>query len=57
VSQGTSQRFLRRFHGRQKCEVDTEKDCAWEVIYESLEMIGCLDQLKGIRDVKDRLAE
>ncbi|WP_277749695.1 MULTISPECIES: hypothetical protein [Methanohalophilus] len=27
------------------------------MIYESLEMIGCLDQLKGIRDVKDRLAE
>lgn len=31
-----------------KCEVDPEKDCVWELIYERLEKIGRLDLLEKI---------
>nr|HID59511.1 hypothetical protein [Desulfobacterales bacterium] len=31
-----------------KCEVDPEKDCAWVKIYERLERLGRLDQIKEI---------
>ncbi|MGM0771015.1 MAG: methylenetetrahydrofolate reductase C-terminal domain-containing protein [Halobacteriota archaeon] len=40
-----------------KCEVDPEKDCAWELIYERLERIGRLDLLDDVRDAKDRLVK
>ncbi|WP_135610382.1 methylenetetrahydrofolate reductase C-terminal domain-containing protein [Methanococcoides sp. AM1] len=40
-----------------KCEVDPEKDCAWELIYERLERIGRLDLLDEVRDAKDRLVK
>ncbi|WP_135606791.1 methylenetetrahydrofolate reductase C-terminal domain-containing protein [Methanococcoides sp. NM1] len=40
-----------------KCEVDPEKDCAWELIYERLERIGRLDLLDAVRDAKDRLVK
>ena len=40
-----------------KCEVDPEKDCVWELIYERLERIGRLDLLGEVRDVKDKLVK
>ncbi|MGM0771012.1 MAG: methylenetetrahydrofolate reductase C-terminal domain-containing protein [Halobacteriota archaeon] len=40
-----------------KCEVDPEKDCAWELIYERLERIGRLDLLDEVRDAKDKLVK
>jgi len=36
-----------------KCEVDNEKDCGWQLIYERLEKIGRLESLKKIRPVRD----
>lgn len=38
-----------------KCEVDPEKDCVWELIYERLERIGRLDLLDDVQDAKDRV--
>ena len=38
-------------HG--KCEVDSEKDCAWTLIYQRLEKLGRLDQMKKIQPPKD----
>jgi hypothetical protein len=32
-----------------KCEMDPERDCAWELIYERLERLGKLDLLKEFR--------
>jgi hypothetical protein len=32
-----------------KCEMDPERDCAWELIYERLERLGKLDLLKEYR--------
>jgi len=32
-----------------KCEMDPEKDCAWELIFKSLEKQGKLDRLKEFR--------
>ncbi|HML25340.1 MAG TPA: methylenetetrahydrofolate reductase C-terminal domain-containing protein, partial [Methanomethylovorans sp.] len=31
-----------------KCEVDPEKDCAWELIYRQLEKIGRLELLEKV---------
>jgi len=38
-------------HG--KCEVDSEKDCAWTLIYRKLEKLGRLDLLEEIQPPKD----
>ncbi len=38
-------------HG--KCEVDSEKDCAWTLIYRKLEKLGRLDLLEKIQPPKD----
>ncbi len=36
-----------------KCEVDPEKDCGWQLIYERLEKIGRLENLKQIHKPRD----
>jgi len=36
-----------------KCEVDTERDCAWVQIYDRLKALGELDTLREIREPKD----
>jgi hypothetical protein len=36
-----------------KCEVDPEKDCAWELIYRRLKEMGKLDRMKEIQPPKD----
>ena len=38
-------------HG--KCELDPERDCAWELIYERLKRLGKLDLLKELTPPKD----
>jgi ferredoxin len=36
-----------------KCEVDSEKDCGWQLIYERLQMVGRLENFKKIRTPRD----
>ena len=36
-----------------KCEVDSEKDCAWTLIYNKMEKLGRLDYIKKIQPPKD----
>ncbi len=36
-----------------KCEVDSEKDCGWQLIYERLEKVGRLENFKKIRTPRD----
>lgn len=36
-----------------KCEVDPEKDCAWELIYKRLKELGKLDKMKEYKPPKD----
>ena len=36
-----------------KCELDPERDCAWELIYERLKRLGKLDLLKELTPPKD----
>jgi len=36
-----------------KCEVDPERDCAWELIYNRLKALNELDKLKIYREPKD----
>jgi hypothetical protein len=36
-----------------KCEVDSEKDCGWQLIYERLQKVGRLDNLKKVRSARD----
>ena len=36
-----------------KCELDTERDCAWLLIYEQLEKLGKLGSLKEFRSPRD----
>ena len=36
-----------------KCEVDSEMDCGWRLIYERLEKLGKLDRLRKLREPKD----
>ena len=36
-----------------KCEVDPEKDCGWQLIYERLQKVGRLDNLKRIHAARD----
>jgi ferredoxin len=36
-----------------KCEVDPEKDCGWQLIYERLKKIGRLENLRKIRKPRD----
>jgi ferredoxin len=38
-------------HG--KCEVDSEKDCAWTLIYNKLKKLGRLDLMRKIQPPKD----
>ena len=36
-----------------KCEVDLDKDCGWQLIYERLEKLGRLENLKKTRPARD----
>ncbi len=36
-----------------KCEVDSERDCAWDLIYKRLEEIGQLERMKEIKEAKN----
>jgi ferredoxin len=36
-----------------RCEVDPEKDCGWQLIYERLQKVGRLDNLKRIHTARD----
>ncbi|MHC4460570.1 MAG: methylenetetrahydrofolate reductase C-terminal domain-containing protein [Planctomycetota bacterium] len=36
-----------------KCEVDSEKDCGWQLIYERLEKVGRLENLKKVYKPRD----
>ena len=36
-----------------KCEVDSEKNCGWQLIYERLEKIGRLENLKKFHKARD----
>ncbi len=36
-----------------KCEIDSEKDCGWQLIYERLEKVGRLENFKKIRTPRD----
>ena len=36
-----------------KCEVDSEKDCGWQLIYERLKKIGRLENIRKIRTPRD----
>ena len=36
-----------------KCEVDSEKDCAWTLIYNKMEKLGRLDYIRKIQPPKD----
>jgi len=36
-----------------KCEVDSEKDCGWQLIYERLQKVGRLKNLKKVRSARD----
>jgi hypothetical protein len=36
-----------------KCELDPARDCAWELIYQRLERLGKLDNIKGFRPPRD----
>ncbi|NWF54909.1 MAG: methylenetetrahydrofolate reductase C-terminal domain-containing protein [Syntrophaceae bacterium] len=36
-----------------KCEVDQEMECGWKLIYERLERLGRLDQLRQVHEPKD----
>jgi len=36
-----------------KCEVDSEKDCGWQLIYERLQNVGRLENFKKIRAPRD----
>jgi ferredoxin len=37
-----------------RCEVNSERPCAWQLIYQRLKGIGQLDRLKDIKPPKDR---
>ncbi len=36
-----------------KCEVETQRDCAWHLIYEKLKALGKLDNLKKLPKLRD----
>ena len=36
-----------------RCELDPDKDCAWELIYQRLEKLGKLDRIKALRPPRD----
>lgn len=36
-----------------KCEVDSERDCGWDLIYKRLEEIGQLERMKEIKEAKN----
>jgi len=40
-----------------KCELDPERDCGWELIYERLKRLGKLDQIKEFCPPKDYSAK
>jgi len=40
-----------------KCELDPERDCAWELIYERLKRLGRLDLIKKFTPAKDYSAK
>jgi hypothetical protein len=40
-----------------KCELDPEKDCAWELIYQRLERLGKLDRIKELRPPRNYQAK
>ena len=43
--------------GNGKCEMDPEKDCAWELIFERLERLGKLDRIKELRPPRNYQAK
>ncbi|MDR1539776.1 MAG: methylenetetrahydrofolate reductase C-terminal domain-containing protein [Clostridiales bacterium] len=36
-----------------KCEIDSETDCGWQLIYEKLKSLGKLERLYEIQEIKD----
>ncbi|NQT31225.1 MAG: methylenetetrahydrofolate reductase C-terminal domain-containing protein [Deltaproteobacteria bacterium] len=40
-----------------KCELDSERDCAWELIYERLKRLGKLDLIRELAPPKDYSAK
>ena len=36
-----------------KCEIDTELDCAWQLIYDRMKTLGRLHELEEIIPIKD----
>lgn len=36
-----------------KCEVDSDLDCAWHLVYERMKVLGRLEELETIREPKD----
>ena len=40
-----------------KCELDPEKDCGWELIYQRLERLGKLDRIKELRPPRNYQAK
>ena len=40
-----------------RCELDPEKDCAWELIFERLERLGKLERIKALRPPRNYQAK
>lgn len=36
-----------------KCEIDKELDCAWQLIYDRMKLLGRLEELEQIQPIKD----
>jgi len=36
-----------------KCEIDEQVECGWQLIYERMKRIGCLEKLTELEDVRD----
>lgn len=36
-----------------KCEIDKELDCAWQLIYDRMKLLGRLEELEQIQSIKD----
>ena len=36
-----------------KCEVDRNRDCGWQMIYDRFKELGCLEQLEVIIPITD----
>ena len=38
----------------EKCKIDKELDCAWQLIYDRMKLLGRLEELEEIQSMKDR---